>query len=111
MLQPPGMQTYKELIFRLSTLARDGEGVIEVLERIIKERDVALADAGGGKHAREEAQRLRRMLAAACLSQPDDTLRISNKAIALAAGPMPKLEFKIAEDASNGDSLCRAITR
>jgi hypothetical protein len=52
MLQPPGMQTYKELIYRLSTLARDGEGVIEVLERIIKERDVALLDAGGGKHAK-----------------------------------------------------------
>lgn len=85
---------------------RDGENCASALERILRERDLAIYDAGRAEYKADEIEITRRVFCAACLSQPDQTLRISRLALAAVDGPHSN-EFKIKtyEDLASNEAV------
>jgi hypothetical protein len=61
--------------------------LVGTLERLLRTRTLEQYDAATVKHARDEARDLRLTFGAACLSQPNNELRISRVAQAAVDGP------------------------
>jgi hypothetical protein len=87
----------KEIEAILRPRLRDGENCVSALERLLREKDVETYDRSVVDHAREEARSYRRLFFAACMSQPDHRLRISELAEAALGGPDMRSEFSIVE--------------
>src|SRR3954452_8660659 len=95
----------------LNPYLRDGENCAMALERLLRELDLARYDAGRNTHAVDEERALRRMFYAACLSQPENTLRIKLSAVADVSGTPGDHELVIVEDPTTHESVCRVQRR
>jgi hypothetical protein len=75
------------VVERLEKMARPGESIIEVLERLKTKHDLATLDTSTVAYARRELRDARIMFGAAVLSSPDKTLRISKRSQEAISGP------------------------
>ena len=104
-------QTYDGLIAILQrhvSETGESEGAIEVLERIIKERDIARYDLAKSGSQSERYTQMRRLLTAAILSQPDKQLRIKQRA---SDSVMPSDELVSVFDPSTMEYIFRVIEK
>jgi hypothetical protein len=86
----------KQIEMMLRPYMKPGEGFVDAMDRIIRERDLARYDAGRNEHAIENERAIRRMFFAACLSQPEQTLKIDPRALHMVDGPHSN-EFELHE--------------
>lgn len=90
----------------LRSLVKPEETLMQTFERILRERDLTTYNRGMVESATERAEHAERAFFAACLSQPDNTLRINARAIHLVGGPHSKeFELLATDDFANNEKV------
>ena len=95
----------------LNPYLRGGEDCATALERLLRERELAMFDQGKREFSNTDAKACRRMLFAAVMSQPESKLRIQELALKVLNGANHGFEITQAEDMASRETILHVFRR